>query len=129
MRTSYRRETSRRKSLRKSTWNWCFALYSFSEYVESTLIGTTVTPRATNWSWSSRISHNSAVQVLENASGKNARSTGLPRSDESVSFSPAVEARVKSGARSPTDGVGGELGAALTTVMSCNVQAGMTHGI
>jgi peptidylprolyl isomerase len=44
------------------------------------------------------------VHVPENASGKKAISTGLPRSDERVTFSPEVEGSVKSGADWPTAG-------------------------
>ena len=44
------------------------------------------------------------MQVLEKASGKNAIRTGLPRSDDSVTFSPEVDGSVKSGACWPTAG-------------------------
>src|SRR5262252_2242408 len=81
-----------------------FALYSLSEYVWSTLMGSTLTPRPRNWSWWSRISHSSIVHVPENASGKNASSTGRPRSAERVTFSPDVDGKLKSGACWPTAG-------------------------
>src|SRR6266699_4412148 len=47
----------------------------------------------------------SAVQVLVNASGKNASSTlRRPRKPESVTSVPAVDGSVKSGAEAPTRG-------------------------
>src|SRR6476620_11044900 len=50
------------------------------------------------------MSHSSVVHVLVKASGKNARSTFLPRRAERVTGWPEVDARVKSGAGAPTGG-------------------------
>src|SRR5690242_12793286 len=96
--------TSRLKSLSRSTFMLYFCLYSLSEYVESTLIGSTTRPCDSNALQSSRISHSSAVHVGEKASGKNATRTGCPRNRESVTRSPDVDGSVKSGAGVPTDG-------------------------
>ena len=83
------------------------ALNSFSVGTESTLIGSTVTPFPMNSSKSSEKEHISAVQVLVKASGKKAISTlDFPANCDNATFSPDVDGSVKSGARSPTIGVG-----------------------
>jgi hypothetical protein len=55
------------------------------------------------------MSQSSWVQVLVKASGKKARSTFRPRSEESVTGFPEVEGRVKSGASEPTAGTGEDM--------------------
>ena len=72
--------------------------------MESTLSGMTTVVSVANWSQSSRMSQSSLVQVLVKASGKNASSTFLPRSAESVTVLPMVDGSVKSGAGVPTVG-------------------------
>src|SRR5512135_311681 len=80
-----------------------FALYSLRVSTESTLIGSTTVSAPSNASKSSLKEQFSAVQVLVNASGKNASNTFLrPRKADSVTSVPVVEGRVKSGAGSPT---------------------------
>ena len=84
-----------------------FALNSLSVGTESTLIGSTTTPFPVNASKSSEKEHISAVHVLVKASGKKAISTlDFPANCVSDTFSPDVDDNVKSGARSPTIGVG-----------------------
>ena len=81
------RDTSRLKSLRNSDCKPSFRLNSLSVGTESTLTGRTTTSAVAKWSHSSRMSHSSSVQVLVKASGKKARSTARPRSDERVTAS------------------------------------------
>src|SRR5262245_4447499 len=82
-----------------------FALYSLSVGTESVLIGNTTVLADAKRSKSSVKAHISAVQVLVNARGKNARSTFFfPRNSPSATSRPAVDGNENAGAGVPISG-------------------------